>query len=169
MAGSSRYKKFRPRIRVNLYRRPPLRALSTDACPPPEIRSPRAIASSAKGYSYPRFAAKKPPGKCTPTTAVSIVHAMKNAPTRVKKPRPMSRPPSEFGKCGGCQPEPCWSHESERRVAADIGLETRAVEAAQNFLGAVRNHHRRQSQPNRNSKPRCRGCNQSSKHLCRVS
>src|SRR6185369_12003473 len=71
----------------------------------------------------------------------------------------------EFRKSGGGEPQPCRSHEPDWRVAGDVCFEARAVEAAQNFLRAVRNHHGRQSQTDRHCKPVRRRGDDSSKHF----
>ena len=78
---------------THLFRPPePVNARSTEAFPPPEMSNAKVIARSARGYSMPRFEAKKL-GQCTPMIAVSIVQAIKKAPTRVSNPRKTSIPP----------------------------------------------------------------------------
>ena len=66
------------------YRRRPVCARSTEAMPPPEIKSAIDIAPSATGYSMPLGA--KNSGQWTPKTAVIMVQSMKKAPTRVNRP-----------------------------------------------------------------------------------
>ncbi len=69
-------------------------ARSTDAMPPPEISKAKQIASNAIGNSIPLGA--KNMGQCTPIIAVSIVQAMRNAPTRVNSPRNTKNAADEF-------------------------------------------------------------------------
>jgi len=59
--------------------------------PPPEINSARQAASRERGYSIPL--PPKKAGQCTPMIAVSIVQAIRKAPTRVRNPKSSSAPP----------------------------------------------------------------------------
>ena len=72
-------------------RRLPDIARSAEAIPPPEINSARDIASKDIEYSMP--VGIKKVGQCTPTTAVSIVQKIRNAPTLVSNPRKTRIPP----------------------------------------------------------------------------
>ncbi len=74
-----------------LYRLRPRMARSTDAIPPPEIIKARDIASNDIAYSKPLGAKKV--GQCTPITAVSIVQAIRKAPTLVNNPIKTRMPP----------------------------------------------------------------------------
>ncbi len=84
---------------------------------------------------------------------------------RCEKTETNEYPTQEFGKRGGAEPQPCRSHETDGRVAADVCFEARAVEAAEHFLRAVRNHYGRQPQTDRHGKPGWRRGDDSSKHF----
>lgn len=80
--------------------------MSTEAIPPPAIKSPRAMPSSDRGYSSPLLLAKNL-GQCTPKMAVAMTHAMKKAAGLVKKPRMTRHPPISSEKAAA----PSHSHD----------------------------------------------------------
>jgi hypothetical protein len=83
-------RKSRIKNRKCAYRRPPI-IRSTDAGPPPAIKSANAIPSIATASSIPAGAKKA--GQRTPVIATSITQAIRNAPTRVNSPSSTRIPP----------------------------------------------------------------------------